>query len=113
MSVQHLATRLRITPQILESIIHALPRNDLTRQELNSFVEAIQIVQQLYLQGDSENLNIDTATTKNPEQGSNEELNINHQSKLAPGKEGHWKKGEWAQKYKVILVSLYDLNPHP
>ncbi|OBT74324.1 hypothetical protein VF21_06862 [Pseudogymnoascus sp. 05NY08] len=103
MSVQHLATRLRITPQILESIILALPRNDLTQQELNNFVEAIQKVQQRYLQGDAENLNVNTAKAKNPEQGSSTEPTINHQSKLAPGEEGHWKKGEWAEKYKAIF----------
>ncbi|OBT46128.1 hypothetical protein VE00_02897 [Pseudogymnoascus sp. WSF 3629] len=103
MSVQHLATRLRITPQILESVIHALPRNDFTRQELNDFVEAIQKVQHRYLQGDYESLNVDTATSKNAEQGSSAEPNINHQSKLAPSEEGYWKKGEWAEKYKAIL----------
>ncbi|KFY81474.1 hypothetical protein V500_11385 [Pseudogymnoascus sp. VKM F-4518 (FW-2643)] len=67
MSVQHLATRLRITPQIIESIVHALPRNDSTQKELNDLVEAIQNVQHRYLQGDD----LDSAT-KNTEQGASD-----------------------------------------
>ncbi|KFY25001.1 hypothetical protein V493_04901 [Pseudogymnoascus sp. VKM F-4281 (FW-2241)] len=99
MPVQHLATRLRVTPKIIESIIHALPRNDLTGKELDTLVQEIQNVQHRYLQGD----NLDTATTNTSELGASNEPKTTDQIEPVESKEHHWKKGEWSQKYKGIL----------
>ncbi|OBT63743.1 hypothetical protein VE03_06158 [Pseudogymnoascus sp. 23342-1-I1] len=99
MSVQHLATRLRITPKIIESIIHALPRNNTTEQELNKLVEEIQNVQLRYLKGD----NLDNTTSKNSEPGGTLRRKTTQQCKPVRTEEYHWKKGEWSQKYKSIF----------
>lgn len=108
MSLQHVATSLRITPKIIETIIRALPRNDTTQQEFNNLVEEIQNVQNRYLLGD----NLDNATTKSSGLGESSEPETTHKSKPVPTEKHHWKQGEWSQKYGAIFVSLHDINPH-